>query len=177
MLDSDLDKPYKLATFRDRGGDLNKEWYVEFYAYSDSKKDIVRSRVKIPTSCGSAESRLKFAAKKIKEIDTLLREGFYFKSQVTDNQDNDVDTPTNEFFLIESLYQTIKDSGSHLRKKSKSSYRPDDYLFGKNLKSGPNGCSENMPYNRHREALEAVGLQDHGYTLYSWKHSGAVNAY
>jgi hypothetical protein len=24
------EKPYKLATLRDRGGDLSKEWYVEF---------------------------------------------------------------------------------------------------------------------------------------------------
>lgn len=56
-------------------------------------------------------------------------------------------------------------------------HRPNDYLFGAALTPGKGTCSENTPYNWHVEALEAVGLKDQGYTLYSWKHTGAVNAY
>lgn len=54
----------------------------------------------------------------------------------------------------------------------------EGYLFGKNFKLGINHqCSENYPYNRHAEALKQTGLEDLGYTLYSWKHTGAVRAY
>ncbi|MFN3380320.1 MAG: tyrosine-type recombinase/integrase [Runella zeae] len=52
------------------------------------------------------------------------------------------------------------------------------FLFGKNLVVGSRlKCQENEPYNRHAAALLACGLNGLGYSLYSWKHTGAVRAY
>lgn len=31
--------PFKLAVLRDRKGDLSKEWFVGFYAWSDAEKN------------------------------------------------------------------------------------------------------------------------------------------
>jgi hypothetical protein len=73
-----IDKPYKLAVLRDRKGDLSKPWYVEFYAYSESQKHLIRKRIKIPSNLNTAEGRRKHAARTIKEINQLLREGYYF---------------------------------------------------------------------------------------------------
>ncbi|MGG7666150.1 hypothetical protein [Dyadobacter sp. BHUBP1] len=67
---------YKLALLRDRGGDLTKEWYIEFYVYSEEENDLVRKRVKIPLKYSSDESRRKFAAKKIDQINDFNK---YFK--------------------------------------------------------------------------------------------------
>ena len=56
-------------------------------------------------------------------------------------------------------------------------YLPKKYLFGKLLTwLGDTPCSENYAYNRHKKALEATGLTDYNYTLYSWKHTGACRA-
>jgi|GEM_PF-3154247 hypothetical protein len=33
VIESNLDKPYRLAVFRNRKGDLTKEWYVEFICF------------------------------------------------------------------------------------------------------------------------------------------------
>jgi len=54
---------------------------------------------------------------------------------------------------------------------------PEYYLFGAGIVPAPGTCSENTPYNWHVDALKECGLGDKGYTLYSWKHTGAVNAY
>ncbi len=52
------------------------------------------------------------------------------------------------------------------------------YLFGKQFElCSLSKCSENFPYNRHADALKKMGLDGLGYTLYSWKHTGAVRAY
>ncbi|GAB3938772.1 hypothetical protein GCM10028804_62350 [Larkinella terrae] len=53
----------------------------------------------------------------------------------------------------------------------------NSYLFGTGLKPGALVSAENLPYNRHAKALENTGLNNKGYMLYSWKHTGAVNAY
>lgn len=59
----------------------------------------------------------------------------------------------------------------------KASYPIDDYVFGKKLKPGRIQLSENTAYNRHKQALLNCGLVKRNYTLYSWRHTGAVNAY
>jgi len=57
---------------------------------------------------------------------------------------------------------------------------PNDYfyfLFGKDLKASKYKASTNAAYSRHVKALTAVGVHGQGYDLYSWKHTGVVNAY
>lgn len=53
----------------------------------------------------------------------------------------------------------------------------NNFLFGKLLTwIGKGQCSENYAYNRHTVALKQTGLETYGYTLYSWKHTGACRA-
>ncbi|GAB3938776.1 phage integrase SAM-like domain-containing protein [Larkinella terrae] len=122
MEESKLDKPYKLAILRDRKGDLSKEWYIEFYAYSENNADLIRKRVKIPLSYQTDESRRKYAAKQIKEINKLLREGYHFKKEYTGTEDSDIER-LKPLLLVESFYAVIEDSYGYLRKKSKGTYR------------------------------------------------------
>jgi len=51
------------------------------------------------------------------------------------------------------------------------------YICGKHLKPGMYKAGDNAAYEAHKEALAAVGLSDYDYTLYSWRHTGAVRAY
>lgn len=57
-------------------------------------------------------------------------------------------------------------------------YPPKFYLVGKHFKPGQLQLASNAAYEAHKAALRAVGLYDvYEYTLYSWRHTGAVNAY
>ena len=60
--------------------------------------------------------------------------------------------------------------------KDYKEYPPTHYLFSKNYTPGISHLSENTPYNMHRRVLENLGLDTGNYTLYSWKHTGAVRA-
>lgn len=52
------------------------------------------------------------------------------------------------------------------------------YLTGKDLSPGIIKASENTAYNQNRSLLaDCEGLEGEGYTLYSWRHCGAVRAY
>lgn len=57
------------------------------------------------------------------------------------------------------------------------------YLIGKGLKPGANSLSENAAYNKHCDILftaendNNLSLDEKDYTLYSWRHSGAIRAY
>lgn len=55
--------------------------------------------------------------------------------------------------------------------------KPEWYLFSKEFKPGPHVWHINRSTEAHRRALEAVKLYGKGYDLYSWKHTGNVNAY
>jgi integrase len=57
------------------------------------------------------------------------------------------------------------------------SQKPDHYLFSTGIKPGKYPLSKQVPFRRHEKALKELGLLEKGYTLYSWKHTGAVNAY
>ena len=59
-----------------------------------------------------------------------------------------------------------------------SALKANKFLFGKSLMYGGLGrLSENTAYNRHAAALKACELDGMNYTLYSWKHTGAVRAF
>ncbi|MCE7063832.1 site-specific integrase [Dyadobacter sp. CY326] len=55
--------------------------------------------------------------------------------------------------------------------------KPDYYLFSAGMKPGKFPLSKQVPFRRHEKVLEKLGLIQKGYTLYSWKHTGAVKAY
>ena len=113
-----VEKPYKLAVLRDRGGDLSKEWYIEFYAFDDRTKDLKRQRIKIPLMYTSDAMRRKFAAQEIADYNQLLRNGFYFKADPLE----EAAAPVVEHMLITSLTKMLE-SSTYLRKKSIGTYR------------------------------------------------------
>lgn len=58
-----------------------------------------------------------------------------------------------------------------------SDYSQTDYIFGHNLITCSKVCIRNRVSEAHRKALEAVELKTLNYTLYSWKHTGAIALY
>jgi integrase len=55
---------------------------------------------------------------------------------------------------------------------------PDEtYLFSRDLKPGETQLHPNRVTERHRAALEATQLYNGELTMYSWKYTGACNAY
>jgi integrase/recombinase XerC len=55
---------------------------------------------------------------------------------------------------------------------------PDEkFLFGFDLKPGNYKSGKQVPFRRHEKILDSLGLKEYHYTLYSWRHTGAVNAY
>ncbi|MCK9402902.1 MAG: tyrosine-type recombinase/integrase [Chitinophagaceae bacterium] len=57
-----------------------------------------------------------------------------------------------------------------------SGFPPHYYLFGRGRMPSNLPLGANTLYNRHRAYLQALGLPE-GYTLYSWKNTGAVMMY
>jgi integrase len=50
-------------------------------------------------------------------------------------------------------------------------------LFSRDLLPGPVEIFRNRVSERHRRALDAIGITGRDVTLYSWKHTGVVNAF
>ncbi|WP_158552606.1 tyrosine-type recombinase/integrase [Spirosoma telluris] len=56
-------------------------------------------------------------------------------------------------------------------------FPPTHYLFSQNLLPGRQQIARNRVSERHHDALVAAGMYNGELTLYSWKHTGVVNAY
>jgi len=77
--DHNGNRPYKRAVLRDRGGDLSKEWYVEFYAWDEVSQDLTRKRIKISKAFHTQKSRIEEGNKIISDTNEFLEKGFHFK--------------------------------------------------------------------------------------------------
>lgn len=115
------DKPFKRAVLRDRGGDLTKEWYIEYYAFDESLNDLVRKRIKIPTSFQTKKARMAEAVKLITETNLLLESGYHFKTVKTDIGTGLVkDSSKDLIVVLEKVLGIIKPS---LRPKTAGTYQ------------------------------------------------------
>ncbi len=56
-------------------------------------------------------------------------------------------------------------------------YPKDYYIFTADQKPGEVPAGVNYFYKRHKKLLEELGLADQSYTLYGYKHTGAINLY
>jgi integrase len=56
-------------------------------------------------------------------------------------------------------------------------YPKDFYIFSYDLQSGDKEWHRNRVSERHKEILKRLNLYNGQITLYSWKHTGVVNAY
>lgn len=73
--------------------------------------------------------------------------------------------------------QIIPPLFSELLKISINDEKQFYYLFGKGLVPSRYVSAKEVAFRRHQKVLKTLGLLESGYTLYSWKHTGAVNAY
>lgn len=70
---------YRLAQLCDRGGDLSKRWYVEFYALDATTSKLKRSKpIRCSTRLETAALLRKWAKGVCHEINMLLLEGYAF---------------------------------------------------------------------------------------------------
>ena len=99
--------PFKLAVLRDRKGDLSKEWFVEFYAWSDAEKQLVRKRVKIPLAYQNVKSRTDYANKLIAKINRLLESGYHFSEKSNSPTSEGVPTKQGLVKSLESILSTV----------------------------------------------------------------------
>jgi integrase len=56
-------------------------------------------------------------------------------------------------------------------------YNPEDFVFSKNLLPGKYKIYPTYVSEMHRKVLLACGIKQKDVTLYSWRHTGVVNAY
>lgn len=73
-----------------------------------------------------------------------------------------------------SEYVAIPDAFLPVLEEYYGAASPNDYLFPR-ASDASKPVPENMMYNRHRKILKELGFPS-GYTLYSWKHTGAIQA-
>lgn len=72
-------------------------------------------------------------------------------------------------YIPDGLARTILDMELH-------KHSPSDFVFGYQLQTGPKQYSRNRVSETHKDILRALKMSaDHN--LYSWKHSGVVDAY
>lgn len=102
--------PFKLAVLRDRKGDLSKEWFVEFYAWSDAEKQLIRKRVKIPLAYQNVKSRTDYANKLIGKINRLLEAGYHFPEKPVALPSQEVPTKQALVKALQSVLDTISRS-------------------------------------------------------------------
>ncbi|TDE16168.1 tyrosine-type recombinase/integrase [Dyadobacter psychrotolerans] len=106
---------------RDRGGDLTKEWYFEYYAFDEASNDLIRRRIKIPTSLQTKKARMAEAVKIISDTNTLLEKGFYFKIPKTTIETDIVKESSND--LVVSLDKVLETIKSSLRPKTAGTHQ------------------------------------------------------
>jgi integrase len=73
------DKTYQVARLVNRKGDLDKRWYVEYYAWDEEKSSMQRKQIFAPNALKSAESREQWAGEVIKDIQEKASAGLSFK--------------------------------------------------------------------------------------------------
>jgi integrase len=75
-------------------------------------------------------------------------------------------------------YVTIPEGLEELLTRYKiRKYSPEFYLFTASGEPGPEPAGKNFFIKRHRKMLEALGLADSVYSMYGYKHTGALDLY
>ncbi len=73
-------KPFKLASLYDANKDINKRWYIGFYVWDEKKNKLIRKKDYSPNQYKTIEEREAHAKKRIADINTLLKKGYYLKA-------------------------------------------------------------------------------------------------
>ena len=68
--------PFQACKLYDSGGDVNKQWVVEYYVYNRDQDKLVRRRVSGFNRVKTARARKAAARELMQQIDELLRQGY-----------------------------------------------------------------------------------------------------
>lgn len=85
--------PYREAVLRDRNGDLDKRWYVEFYVFDVVKNELVRKVDYSINTFKNKKQRRQEAKRLIEEINKLLEDGAVINSS---EKQRDLPAPKNK---------------------------------------------------------------------------------
>jgi integrase len=102
--------PYKLAVLRDRGGDLSKWWYVEFYAYDETVGDLVRKRKKISMDFQDKKSRTNEGNRLVAIANDQLKKGYHFKKVEPEDQTKKTEQSDDLLLVLNYIVKILSTS-------------------------------------------------------------------
>jgi len=86
--DNRLMLPYKLAKLNSKNDILTQEWYIEFWAWSQSENKLKRKRLTSLNSIEKLEDRKEYAFKVINQINNMLLAGAHFDKLEVEKKKN-----------------------------------------------------------------------------------------
>ncbi len=72
---------FRLPKLNNRGGDLDKRWYVEYYLWNETEQQLERQQVFVPTAYKTAKERRAWAVSTITEVTDLMRQGYIYVTE------------------------------------------------------------------------------------------------
>ncbi|AYQ31986.1 tyrosine-type recombinase/integrase [Runella sp. SP2] len=109
-----------------------KRAYIEFYAFSDSTKSLVRKRIFCPAKYKTPQMIERWANDWIPQINKGLEDGFYFK---VESEPEPLPAPTQKSLLIDVLKEVLADKKAQVRGKTLGTYTSVFKKFESFLKS------------------------------------------
>ncbi|MPR31962.1 tyrosine-type recombinase/integrase [Cytophagaceae bacterium SJW1-29] len=114
--------PFVLASLKDRGGDVSKYWYIEWYAWDVDKGELRRGRKQCPAKYKTDKARRAWAGPVVDRLNKLLNEGAHFAAG-TDQKEADFFKERVPADVLAALDEILKLNAANFRKKTKGTYQ------------------------------------------------------
>lgn len=136
------DKPkydYRLCEIKDRDGDLNKRWYVEFYVWDVAKDSLVRKVDYISSKFKSSHERYAEAQRIKKEIDYSLINGAFIDSSGKTQKQKEDPKPKS---ILKAFQWFTREHSGEVGERAVDGYNSflnvfEEYLADRNLTDLP----------------------------------------
>lgn len=128
------DKPkydYRLAEIRDRGGDLTKRWYVEFWVWDVAAEKLQRKVDYISNKFKSAVERYSEGQRIKREIDHALINGAFIDSSGKSHKVKQDPKPKN---ILKAFEWFLKEHSSEVGERAQDGYRSFHNVFSEYLR-------------------------------------------
>ena len=70
-----------MPKLNNRGGDLDKRWYIEYYLWNEAEERLERQQQFVPSTLKTAKQRRSWATSAITEITDLMRQGYIYTTE------------------------------------------------------------------------------------------------
>lgn len=111
--------PFTPPILRDRGGDIRKRWYIEFYAFDTDAMKLKRKLLYIPKTL-SAKQRKAWAKPRLEEVRLMLEGGYTIASKKKKAKDVAL---TAQVTIIEAIDYIIKTVANEFAPDTVRSYK------------------------------------------------------